>query len=110
MESIIAIGRFCSEHSINRNGVPFDVKICVYQDKGEKILERTTECVFTENHGYHQIELGIDWGIDINFLRKNGIFQTYNTNFQNFKYDRGELIITNKTGNGFTIVLSSPIK
>lgn len=110
MESILAIGEYRSEHGIKRDGIPFNVKACAYQGEDKKLLEKIVECVFSENSGYHQLELGIEWEMDTTFLRNNGIYQSYNTNFQNFKCENGCLLVTDKKDNRLKIKLGIPIK
>ena len=110
MESILAIGEYRSEHNIKRDGIPFNVEACVYQGENKKILAKTVECTFSENSGYHLLELGMEWEMDTAFLRKSGIYQSYNTNFQSFKYEDGCLLITDKKDNRTKIKLGIPMK
>lgn len=93
--SVDEIFKYRCENNCLRFGIPFITTVVVKNQTGDTIYKNKAVCTFSEEVGYNQLTLSIDWKISDAEAKRLGLYGSYNTNYQEFRYDDMALIITN---------------
>lgn len=91
-DKIIAIAKFLENNDLHYSRI-FKTRV-IAQKHGRVIYDDETECTIVEDTRYMQIVLNILWNAVDAVWRNLGLHGTYNTNFQNFKLQDEDLLVT----------------
>lgn len=89
---LFAIDSYKRSNDMLENGIPFKTHVKAYKN-GKCIYDDSVECVFSHSHGYDQDEITIEWNLNESTRNSLGLRCLFNTNFQEFQYRNGVLII-----------------